>query len=234
MNGLCAAWTSFAVDGIIAFVLLAFALISAKKGFVECFFGFISTIAAIILAFSFMKPMIGWTGGLFGLQDKIGNGCISMFTKIEGFNIDISAAGLQTSLADKNLPQFLIDAIVKNFGNATLPAGTTLALLVGSTLGGYATNFLSWVLVFILAKLLLRLLKNIFSSIVESLPIIRSLNALLGLLVGLLQGLLIVCGVVAIFSLLPSENITTFFNQTVFVRWIYNHNPINIIIGWIL
>ena len=220
MNGLCVAWTAYAVDGIIAFILLSF--------------GLISTIVAVILAFSFMKPMISWTGGIFGLQDKIGNGCISMLTKIEGFNIDISAAGLETALADKNLPQFLVDAIVKNFGNADLPVGTTLALLVGSTLGGYAVNFLSWVLVFLLAKILLRLVKNVVSSIVENLPIVRSLNSFLGLFVGLLQGLLIVCGVIAIFSLLPSEYITEFFNETIFVRWIYNHNPINTIIGWIL
>lgn len=233
LPGLCATWARYAADGVVLVVLICFAVISAKKGFVRCFFGFISTIVAIIVAFLFMKTLVSATGGLFGLEGAIQNGCTDAFGKINGFDIDVSTAGVEAALQDKNLPQFLIDILLENVTVSDVPAGTTLAMVVGGTIGTLATNFVAWLVLFLLAKLLLKLIEHVFSSIVENIPLVGALNSLLGLAVGALQGLLIVSGVIAVLAFIPIEGITDFFNECAFVGWLYNHNPINTILGWI-
>ena len=109
--GLNASWLHYAIDGVVILVAFIFAVKSAKKGFVDCFFGFVSTILAIIAAFTFMKGLLAWTDGLFGLQGAIENGLIGAFGKVKGFDVDVSAAGMEAALEDKNLPSFLINEI---------------------------------------------------------------------------------------------------------------------------
>lgn len=233
-RGICAAtWAPYAADGVALVVILVFAIVAAKKGFVECFFGFISTVLAIIVAFLFMNALMSATNGLFGLQGVLQNSLIGAFGKIKGFETDISASGLEAALADKNLPQFVIDIIMKNVTVADVPAGTTLAMVVGETVGTIAATFIAWLAIFLGAKLVLKLVEKIFTSIVENVPLIGSLNSLLGFVVGALQGLLIVSGVIAVLALIPSEGITTFFNECAFVGYLYNQNPINTILAWI-
>ena len=222
------------IDVLVVVVILGMALISAKKGFVECLFSLISTIVAIILAFSLMKPFTNWTGGLFGLKGLLQSACTSAFSNVKVLAIDISNQGITEALADKDLPKFLIDAIIGSVGNEALPAGTTIAMLAGNKLGEIITALISWIAVFFLAKLLLALLSGLISKIIENLPIIGSVNTLLGFAVGLLKGLLIVSGLIAIISVLPIPAITTFFNNCAFVGWLYNNNPLNVVLGWIL
>ena len=159
---------------------------------------------------------------------------MSSLLKIKGFNLDISNQGISEALAGKDLPQFLIDAIVSSVGDSAIPVGTTIAKLAGEALGGFIVGLIAWVVVFFVAKLLLLLVKNIVCSIVENMPIISSVNTLLGFLLGVLQGLLVISGIIAVLSIIPIPGITSFFNGCVFVGYIYNHNIINVILGWIL
>ena len=232
--GLNASWINYAVDAVVVVLMIMFAISSAKKGFVECFFGFISTILAVVAAFTFMKGVLSWTDGLFGLQGVIENAIIGGLGKVAGFDIDVSAAGIEAALAGKNLPSFLINAVVDSVGNQEVPMGTTLAMIVGGTIAEFTATLVAWLAVFIIAKLLLKLVRRVLNSIVESLPIVGSLNHLLGFAVGGVKGLLIVCGVIAVLALIPAEGLSTFFNETVIVRWLYNSNPLHVILGWII
>lgn len=234
LSGLNASWVNFAVDAVVVIVMFTFAVSSAKKGFVECFFGFISTILAVVAAFTLMKGVLSLTDGLFGLQGVIENAVVGGLGKVVGFDIDVSAAGIEAALQDKNLPTFLINAVVDSVGNQEVPVGTTLAMIVGGTIAEFAATLVAWLAVFIIAKLLLKLVRNVLNSIVESLPIVGSLNHLLGFAVGGIKGLLIVCGVVAVLALIPAEGLTAFFNETVIVRWLYHSNPLHVILGWII
>lgn len=225
---------NYIIDILVVVVILGVAFVSAKKGFIECLFGFISTIVAIILAFVLMKPFTVWTGGLFGLQGVLEKACTGVFAKIKLFTLDISNQGISEALAGKNLPQFLIDAIIKGVGNESIPAGTTIAMLAGDALGGFIAGMISWVVVFLLAKLLLALLRNVVSGIIENLPIVGGVNTILGFVVGLLQGLMIVSGIIAIIGILPIPTAPQFFSNSIIVGWLYNHNPLNVILGWIL
>lgn len=226
-------WIKYAVDALALVVLLTFAFTSLKKGFIRCLFGFVSTFVAIIFALLLMKSVLSWTNGLFGLQDAMASGLESAFSKTDAFNIDVSAVGLETALEGK-VPTFLQGIIVDSFGNASLPAGTTLASIVGGAVANLGATLIAFLLLFIIIKTLLKLLSKALSSVVEKLPIVGTLNGLLGFLVGAIQGLLIVSAVVAVLSLFPSQNITAFFNECIFIKWLYNSNPIYTVFGWFI
>ena len=232
--GLNATWVNYAVDALVIVVIVLFAASSAKKGFVECFFGFISTIVAVIAAFTFMKGVLIWTEGLFGLQGVIEDAVVGGLTNIEGFGIDVSAAGIEAALADKNLPSFLINAIVSSVGNQEVPLGTTLAMIVGGSIAEFTATLICWFAVFLIVKLLLKLVRGVLNSIVEALPIVGSLNHLLGFVVGGIKGLLIVCGVIAVIALVPAEGLNVFLSECTLVRWLYNSNPLHVIFSWII
>ena len=234
LSGLNTTWANYAADAVVIILICIFAVSSAKKGFVECFFGFISTVLAVIAAFTFMKGVLSWTDGLFGLQGLIENAVVEGLSKVTGFDIDVSSAGIEAALEDKNLPSFLINAVVESVGNQELPLGTTLAMLVGGTIADFTATLVAWLAIFLIVKLLLKLVRHVLNSIVEALPIVGSLNHLLGFAVGGIKGLLIVCGVIAVLALIPTAGVNAFFNECTIVRWLYNNNPLHVIFSWII
>lgn len=233
MNALLSNFAIYAVDAIVAVVILVFAIVSARRGFVECFFGFISTIVAILLAFLFMKTFVRVTNGIFGLQGVIENGLVKALSKIKGFDLDISSQGIAETLSGK-LPKFLINIVLENVSNGDVATGTTVAMSVANTLSGFAINLIAWLILFLVIKLLIKLIERFLSSIISKLPIVGSLNTILGFTVGILQGLLIISGVIAVIALFPSESTATFFNDTILVGLLYNHNPLHAVFGLIL
>ena len=147
LETLCVAWTKYVVDGAVLAVILVFALVSAKKGFVQCFFGFISTLVSIIIALLLMKSVVNITGGLFGIQGAIERGAVSGLSKIKGFSVDISSVGLTEALTGK-LPKFLINIVVDSIGNSTVPQGTTIASAVGATIAQFTATLIAFFLLF--------------------------------------------------------------------------------------
>ena len=205
-----------------------------EKRVYRLLFGLISTVVAVSLAFMLAQPVLEWTGGLFGLDPLIKSGCVSALGNIEGFNTSIAAADLASALAAKGLPEFLVNAIVQSVGAQELPTGTTLAMVAGEALGAFASMLVSGLIVFVLAKLLLRIVRGVLTRIVRAIPLIGSLNSLLGFVVGALQGLLIVSGILAVLALMPNEGLMSFLSECTVAGWLYNNNPIHVIMGWIL
>ncbi len=60
------------LDIIVVAVIAIYAISCTKKGFVNCLFGFVSTIASFALAFLFSNTLLEGTNGLFGLAEKVG------------------------------------------------------------------------------------------------------------------------------------------------------------------
>ncbi len=232
---LCVAkFTNYLVDIIIVLVLVGFAFACAKKGFIECFFNFVSTLVSVLVAILLAKAVISLTGGLFGLQDSMMNSFEKAFLKIEGFDLDISVSGLQNALAEKNIPDFLAKMVVDTFGNKEIVAGTTLAMVVGGTLAKYAITFITWIILFLIARLIMMILKSILTKLAEKITLIGAVNTLLGCVVGLIEGLLLIYAVLAVLALIPSDAITVYLNGSFFVGWLYNNNLINLLLGWIV
>lgn len=233
MLELCAFKAAYIVDIVALVALVIFALKDARKGFVGCLFGFLTTLIAFILAIVLADDFIGWTGNFFGLQPKLESGIVNKLSSIKGFDIDVSVSGLKTALEGVNLPSFIADAIVSEFGDSTIPAGTTVAMLAGGKIASILVTLISGVVVFFATKLLLGLLARILNKVVSSIPLVGGVNTLLGAAVGFLKAFLLICTVLSLLSLIPSEGITNFFSKTLFVGKLMQNNPLGYILSWI-
>ena len=105
---------------------------------------------------------------------------------------------------------------------------------VEEALGALAAKLLCWVAIFFICKLLLRFVRKLLTAIIDKIPLVGSLNHILGFVVGVLQGLLTLSGVLAVAALLPFAEITEFIDGTILVKALYYHNPIPVILSWLV
>ena len=217
---------AYIVD-IIAVVLLFFwCLQGARKGAVRMLVGFISTALAVIVAFVFADEFAVSLNEWFSVGDGIGKGIASALAKVKGFDTDVSQTGMSAALEGVNLPSFIKSTLIENFSDSTIPEGTTLAMKAGEVLGGYALRVLSWIALFLLVKLTLSILTGILTGIAERVVILSALNSVLGGVIGILKALIVICGALAIASILPIDALGTFLNDTFLLRYLYNENPL--------
>ena len=233
LYNLCAGAGGYIADAVVAVIMLVFVLVCAKKGFITCFFGFISTILALFIAVSFAKGAMELTGGFFGVRELLEEKWIESFSKMSGFNIDISGQDVETLLKTQDLPAILITAVLKNHTGG-VPAGTTLAMLVGETTAQLAATLITGIVLFIVTKLLLKILKKVFNTVSDKIGLIGAINKLLGAIVGLVEVLLVISLVTSVLTIIPSEAIADFFNSSLILSYLYNHNPLFVMIGWFL
>ena len=236
VNGLCAGivWTNYVLDLIVLAVLLFATWYCGKKGFIVCFFSIISVIAALLVAILFTKLVVTLTGGLFGLQDTLATSFEQAFLKIEGFSIDISNEGITTALSEKNLPEFLVELIIDNFGNENIAVGTTLAMATSSTLSGVCINFITWLGLVAITWSLMWLVKKILKKIALKIKLVNRIDIVLGCIVGLFFGVLAVYFVLGILAMMPSETITMYLDNSLFVGSLYNNNLLNKLLGMMI
>ena len=234
LNGLCAGWTNWLIDILFVVGVGIFSYICAKRGFIECFFGFVSSIAAFLVAILFSKIVISITGGLFGLQDALTGMFESALLNIKGFGMDISSDGLAAVFAKENLPTFLSDIIIGKIGDPNLEAGTTLAVVVGQTFSRLVISFIAFAVTFFAARFLMFLVKKLLNKIASKINLLGRVNMILGAVVGVVEAVLVVSAVLGVLSLIPVPDITTYLNDSLLLGTMYNHNIISIILGWII
>ena len=223
---------AYVADIVCALIFLIFAAGGAKKGFVKCFFGLISTLVALILAITLASTVAGWLPSLFGSEGFFAGKFEGTFLKIKGFDADISAGGITAALESVSLPGFLKDVIAKNISEVNnLAPGTTLAQVVAPVAAQFLGLLISGVVIFIVAKILLLVVEKILTKIVRSWSVASALNGLLGFAIGLLKAAFIICAILAILSLIPSEGIVSFFDKTLVLKYIYNKNPLTMLLG---
>ena len=235
-NLICAAaWTGYIADGVVILLALIMTIVCAKKGFIGCLLGIISTFLALILAVLLAKPVLNLTDGLFGLQEKFSLSFSESFAKIKGFNTDISAIGVEAALKEYDVAAVLGALVLKLVGKQeTLAPGSTLAGLLGEATSSLAATLIAGIALFILIKIVVFLAKGLLKSVVKKIKLVGGIDTLLGAAVGFLQAFLIVCGVLAVLAVIPVESISSYLEQTLFVGKLFAHNPLVTIIGWFL
>lgn len=234
MNNLCAFTIANWLDIAFVVILLLFSVVGAKKGFVAAFFGFISTIIALVAAFLLGDKVMEWTNGLFGLEKIIGNGLSGWLCTAEIMNVDVSQAGVAAQLETLALPAFLKTAIVDTVAVEGVAEGTLLGTVIGGVIAKFLTNILTVILVFVIVKLLFKLFEGLFQKLADKWLMTQAVNSVLGALVGLVKGFLFLCIIIAIVSLLPIEGIADFFNGSLLLKEIYNNNPLNLLLAQLM
>ena len=235
MTALCVAqWNAYLLDGVVLLFLLGFTFISARKGFIECFFGFVSGIVAVTVAFLFAKTLVSVTNGAFGLQGLLEDKLSVAFSKISGFNEDVSGLGAQEALQGGKLPAVLAKIVLSSFGSGEFPAGSTLGGILGVSVAKLAVTLICGTLLFFGVKLLFFFLKKTLSKIVSHIKMLDSLNATLGAAVGLIESVIIVCFILSIMTLVPSQAVTNYLDNSLFVGVLFEHNPLVHILSYLL
>lgn len=222
---------AYIVDIIVVGILLYFVLSGAKKGFITCLFGFVSTIAAGFLAFSFATLTAELTGGLFGLEAIMGGALTDAFSNLNGFNvIPDPNMTLMEQLQSGDMSQAIANMIAQNF-EGQIPEGYTLGMMAGETVAEFATILLAGVALFFVLRIVFTLLKGFFNFIMR-IGFLDGLNKLLGAVVGFIEGILLVSVAVAVMSLFP--NMMDFLSSSLILTAIYNSNPLLWLIGLLM
>ena len=226
--------TEYLVDLFVIFGIMVWALIDGKKGFINCFFSFITAIACSLAVLFLSGPILRMTGGLFGLEGSIQKGLGGWLSGIPMGNLDVSVDGWRTKLDALSLPQFMKDAVLEEIEGVVggVPAGTLLGVYLGDVIGSFLSLVICSVFVFIGTKLLMGLLKGVLNRIARASKLVSKVNVLGGILAGMFKAFALVCIVLAVLSVIPSESVSALFNNTMLLKSLYNNNPIMLVFSW--
>lgn len=224
------------LDIVCIALLVVWGVRGAKKGFVSCIIHIVSTALALILAFALAKVMANALESMFHMRSSMSAKFVKSFAKIKGFSTDISGEGLaEAALKKVSLPSFIADAVKKEMSKInSYPEGTTLATVTGPVVANFLCTLIGGAVVFALAKLVLFVIGKLLTGIVEKIPLVGTINAVLGFVFGVFQMALVVSAVLAFFSLFAKSGMTDFFNNATVLKWLYNKNLFNTVIGWII
>lgn len=230
LRNLCTVqWTNYLVDVVLVLVLLGYVIYCAKRGFIDCFLGFFSTIIALLAAIFLAKAVVDLTGGLFGLRKVLDKTFTDAFMKVKGFDSQLVGEGTGEALKTKNVPAILVQLVLKMTKSAQ--EGTVLAVALGDVTSVLATTIIGGAAIFIAVKLLLCLAKGILGKIADKLEIVGMANTILGAVVGVFGFTLLVSFILSILAVIPVQAINDMLNNSIFVGFIYKHNPIIWLIG---
>ena len=226
--------TEYLVDLFVIFGIMVWALIDGKKGFINCFFSFISATVCAIAVIFLSGPVLRLTGGLFGLEGMIQEGLGNVLCNIPMGDIDISSEGWRTQLDALALPQFLKDSVLEEINALTsgIPEGTLLGTFIGSSVGSFLAMGVCGIVVFIVAKILMSLTKGLFNSIANSCGFIARINVIGGVLAGTFKAFALLCIVLAVLSIIPIESISAFIDNTLIIKYLYHNNPLMAVFSW--
>ena len=233
LQNLCAVrWTNYLLDGVLALVLLGYVIYCAKRGFIDCFFGFFSTLIALLAAIFLAKALVKWTDGLFGLKKTLDKTFTDAFMRVKGFDTHVVGEGTEAALKDKNMSAILVQLVLKMTKSAQ--EGTVLAVALGDLTSSLATTILCGVAIFILAKLLMRLMKGALEGVASHLKLVGAANGLLGAFVGVLGFTLLVSFILAVFTIIPVQAVNNALSRSFFIGFIYKYNPVIWLLGLVL
>ncbi len=236
LYSLCSAnWTEYIPDIIVGIFFLVSMLISARKGFIGCVLGIVSSVLAVLLAVSLAGVFVDATGGLFGLQASLTDTFEKSFLKMDGFALDVSTVGVEAALEAKEISGVVAKLVMKVAGKQEeLAAGTTLASLLGAAIATLTARLIAGILIFILVKILVRLLRRILKAVVDKIPLLGGANRVLGGVFGLLYAWVVVSALLAVLAIIPVAGITAFFEKTLFVGFLYEHNGLVYVLSWFI
>ncbi len=207
------------IDIVAILIIIIAAFVAYKKGFVKTFFGFISTIIAIVLAFSFYKLVATYLINNTEIGDVISNNITSMFN-ISGENTIIKVDD-NTSKIIENLPeavnQFVDFEEIKQ--NTVQTIGEKLAVSI--------INILAWIIIYVIVRLVLWIVIAVLDGIMQ-LPFLKEINNLSGLVLGALMGLfriyLILAMIYFVTNIANIEFIIEGINTSTLVSGMYYNN----------
>lgn len=221
---LLASWT-WTIDVVFLLLLVAGTAFGAFRGFISGICKMAGTLFAIVFAVIFCVSFSNFLENVFHLTTALANALTNSFHKealLTPLPVDIAGADVKTALEELGvgwLPRSLISASFSSV--ETIPAGTTAAMLLGSTLAKWISIVISFVLLIVLVKLAAVILDKSLSGLVDKVAPFRVINQLLGALLGLLKAGILAFVLLAICSWIPIDGLHNFLSSTAIVGPIF-------------
>ena len=197
------------MDIIVAAIVLVFAAMGFRKGFVREVVGILSLGASFVLAWV-LYPVVSDLLVVVGLKGVV-------FEKIQG-----SVGEYMNGTGDlSGIPVFLREAAESGMQAAVQSASENATVII--------LNILSFVIVLILARIIIWIAQKLLIVLAE-MPVISFFNRLAGMVFGFLQGGLVVLLLFAlIYGIIPlqeNKSLNNAMEQSMFAGEIYKENPI--------
>lgn len=204
------------VDVVILFIILLCIFIGYKRGLIKVAFSLLSFIIALIIAFTFNKPVANLIIQNTSIDDNIEN-TISSHLLVKDNNTNNNSDEPTTNIA---IPQILMESAentVESISKAITEKLIQLVVLL---------------LIFVIARIILHFI-TFLADLIAKLPILKQFNELGGLIYGVLQGFVIVYTILAIISLIaPIMNLTivNYIDSSIIGSKLYNNNLLLLLI----
>ncbi len=224
MFDLLASWT-WTIDVLFVLILVAGTAFGAFRGLISGICKMAGTLFALVFAVIFCVSFSNFLESVFHMTTAIANGLTNCFHKdalVAQLSSDVAGADIKAVLEEMGVPLFWRWIISAAFSSVEIiQAGTTPAMMIGSTLAKWISIAISFVLLVVLVKLAAVLLDKGLSGMVEKVAPFRIINQLLGAVLGLAKAGIAVFLLLAICSWLPIEGLHNFLSSTAIVGPIF-------------
>ena len=226
------------LDIAVAVLLILFALIGVRRGFIKSVVRLLGFVLSVVAAAVASMPVAQYVYEAFFyspikamVSQKVQEGVATAAT---GLSEQVTAV---LSSLPKGVQSLL--AMYGTDGNGFSGAAQTGEALVTTVMDGVITplctallQVIVFLVLFLVLFLLIRLLGKLLDKVFSSLPLIKQINGLLGGLLGFAEGVLVLfvlCYALQLYMTLTGENsllTAEQLNATRLLSWLMNHNPI--------
>lgn len=224
-NILLSSTISAALDGASIFIICAFVIIGARKGFVKTFFGvfggFFSLLFAVLLCGNVAKTLETHFSLITNLSTKL-NGTLSGIFGYDLMNTPLSEAGEIPSTT----AGWILN-IINNLGIISeLDQSTTLGSVICPVFAYYIVAIIGAAVLFIVFKLIFFIAGEIVYKL-HVFTVIKVTDNVFGALLGILRGVIIIQSVLMVIKIIPLpffQNLINEVPQTFVTKLLYNGN----------
>lgn len=215
------------IDLIGIIIILIYAYLAFKKGFVKTFFEFISTFVAIALAFALCNTGVEVIKQNTGIDEWVEN-TLTDSLKIEQKD-EISGDFVEENKEDSNVLANVFENLPENIksmvGFEEYKENTKKTIVTSAT--EIILKILAWIIIYIIVRLLLALICLICNGIMN-IAFLKKINNLAGLILGVILGLLRIYIILAVISFLvtivPLEVVTEYIKNSMIISLMYENN----------
>lgn len=228
-------YVGLAIDIAIVMILLCFAIVGYKKGFLKSVLALCSTFVVLLLSFYFANHFAKLINSIFDFTTLIAKKLAPSIEKMDSVYAMVFPAGMSgTAFYHTYISSSGTNSIIKRFFEHALKGysaesieGLKVSEVLAGSIASLIMTIIAGILLFIIIKIAINLLSRLFENI-TSVRFFGGLNKILGFLFGAIKGGLIIVFFVLIticLSFVPKVNKKIYplvQNDTKIVKVVYN------------
>ena len=192
-------------DVVLIAILLIFALVGCKKGFVKTFLSTFGTLISLIVAVLLCSSVTNFLETRFSLVTTISESVSGVLAGVFGEDVmstTLAQANPET-LNQTNLTAWLITIVLDIKSSSTaFPPETTLNQVISPVFSYYITCVISVIGLFIILKIIFFIIGEVVKGL-HKIKLIGTIDKILGFVLGLIKGLIFIQVLFLIVKIVP-------------------------------